>query len=130
MLGKNVVRIADAPTWQAPEPHVRAMTLMFDRVSTPTENIAAGVVRIPPDHEQPKLSSHLPEEIYLVLAGRGIFVLGDYQVEIEAGTAVYVAPWIQHRAINTGTEDLVLYFVHTPSSSELEDRLHGWEKVR
>ena len=136
MLG-NVVRMSEAPTWESPAPHLRSMTLMFERDITPTRNMMAGVVRIPPGHEQQKLSVHEnpeSEEIYLVLSGSGRFILGDDQADVEAGTAVYVAPQQKHRAINTGQEDLVLYYVNAPAADipvgGYQNAVAGWKKVR
>jgi mannose-6-phosphate isomerase-like protein (cupin superfamily) len=90
------------------------MGLLFERDITPTTNIAAGFVRIPAGQEQPRLSVHAGEEIYLVVRGRARFHLGPEVVEIGPETAVYVASGTPHRAENAGTEELLLYWVNSP----------------
>ncbi len=110
------------------------MSLMFERDITPTVNIAAGIVTLPPGQEQQKLSVHEGEEIYFVLEGTGQFVLNDRVVDIEKDTAVYVAPGTKHRAINTGQDEMRLYFVDTPPVfgrvGGYKDFMKEWTKVR
>ena len=109
-----VVKTSECLMWEAPDESHRRMGLMYERDITPTVNMSAGIVLIPPGKEQPKLSVHDGEEIYYVVRGRGKFALGDSFVDIEAGSAVYVAKGTGHRAINTGDEEMELYWVNTP----------------
>ena len=134
---RDVVKVHEPEKmWESPEPHVRTFGLLFERDITPTRNIAAGVVRIPPGHEQEKPSYHeAEEEIYFIVEGRGKFLLGeDRWVDVEKGTAVYVAPGVGHRAINTGDEELEMYCVSSPSVygriGGYEDFVRGWKQIR
>lgn len=132
---KAVVKTDEAMTWEGEEgPYHRRFRLMFERDITPTINIAAGMSIISPGKEQPKLSVHEAEEIYLVLRGRGKFCLGDRVFDIDKGTAVYVAPGVAHRAVNTGDEDLELYWVNTPPVfgrvGGYVDFVPGWKRTR
>jgi mannose-6-phosphate isomerase-like protein (cupin superfamily) len=102
--------------WEAPEPHRRTMGVMFERDLTPTEQLAAGFVRVPAGHEQPKLSRHPGEEVYFVVGGTGVFDRGDRSDEVEARGAVFVAPFAPHRWINVGPGDLELFYVVSPSA--------------
>ena len=111
---KEVVKASECMMWEAPPPSRRRMGVMFERDITPTINIAAGIVILPPGQEQAKLSVHDGEEIYYVVRGGGQFVLGERVVEVEKGTAVYIAPGVGHRAINSGDEEMELYWVNTP----------------
>ncbi|MEM2875379.1 MAG: cupin domain-containing protein [Candidatus Bathyarchaeia archaeon] len=56
----------------------------------------------------------VPEEIYYVLSGKGEMVLGDRTIPIEAGMAIYIPPNVVHAPRNTGTEKLVIAFIHSP----------------
>ena len=56
-------------------------------------------------------------EIYYCLRGRGLLLLetekGDWAAEeFEPGRVVYAPPCWAHRSINTGTEDLVVFFAY------------------
>ncbi len=112
----DVVKTSEPITaWEAPEPHRRVFRLLFERDVTPTRNIAVGTVTFPPGRERPDQDTHREaEEIYFVLRGRGRFELGNRVVELEPGTAIYVAPGVGHRAINTGDQELELLFVSAP----------------
>ena len=132
---KEVQKTSECMMWQAPPPHGRKMGLMFERDITPTISISAGTVVIPPGEEQPKPSVHDEgEEIYIVMRGRGQFMLGDRVVDLEPGTAVYVSPGVGHRAINTGDEEMELYWVNTPPVfgpvEGYHDLMKGWKRIR
>jgi mannose-6-phosphate isomerase-like protein (cupin superfamily) len=136
MQGK-VVNMADAMRWEIPdaEPHHRYMGLMFERDITPTVNMSAGFVVLPPGQEQQKLSVHEgKEEIYFVVQGRGRFVLDDEVVDVSRGTAVYVSPGCRHRAINTGEEPMELFWVNTPpvfgAVGAYQDVVKNWNRVK
>lgn len=102
--------------WEAPEPNRRTMGVLFERDLTPTEQLAAGFVRIPVGSEQPKLSRHPGEEVYFVVAGKGIFDRGERSDQVNARGAVYVPPYSPHRWINVGTVDLEVFYVVSPSA--------------
>jgi len=132
---RNVVRHSEALTWESPEPHKRWMTLLFERDITPTQNISAGLVTLPVGQEQSKLSRHPDgEEIYFIVRGRGKFQLDDDYVDVEADTSVYIAPGVGHRAINTGDEEMVLYWVNSPPVfgpvGAYKEVVKDWKQVR
>ena len=45
------------------------------------------------DEQQP----HTQDEVYIVLSGRGTFVLGDDERPFEAGEALFVPAGVEHR---------------------------------
>jgi mannose-6-phosphate isomerase-like protein (cupin superfamily) len=93
------------------------MGVLFERDITPTQNVAAGYVLIPAGSEQPKLSRHDGvEEIYYVLRGTGTFILGVEQLAVRPGSAVYVPPGIEHRAVNGGDDEMELLWFNSPSA--------------
>jgi len=111
------------------------MGVMFERDITPTVNVAAGFVLLPPGHEQPSLSNHPGvEEIYYVLRGQGTFILGDDRVPIRPGSAVYVAPGTQHRAINDGSVEMELLWFNSPSAfgapGVYREKVASWQDVQ
>lgn len=111
------------------------MGLIFERDITPTRNLASGIVILPPAVEQPKLSVHPDsEEIYYVVKGEGKFVLGTEEHPVSKNTAVYVAPGTPHRAVNTGSEDMELFWVNTPSCfgpvGGYKEFTKEWKRIR
>jgi len=134
-------KINDCMMWETPLPEsaagFRRMGLMFADF-TPTINVAVGCVILPPGKEQPKPSVHVGEEIYFVLRGKGQFQLGDELFDIEPGTAVYVGPEVGHRAINTGEEEMQLYYVlsshpnfhHAERQGGYLDAMKDWKRIR
>ena len=129
-----VVKIGKEMQWHSPAPHDRYMSLLFERDITPTKNMAAGVVTLPPGQAQQKLSVHEGEEIYMILQGKGKFVLNDEEYNVEMHTAVYIAPGTKHRAYNTGDEEMLMYFVNCPSCfghvGGYNDFMKDWTKIR
>ena len=135
MIGP-VVKRSEALAWETPasSPHQRRFGLYFERDVTPTTNMAVGYVLLPRGEEQPKLSSHDgTEEVYYVVRGHGAFVLDDRTVDLEPGTAVYVAPGVKHRALNTGSEELDLLWMNTPPPfgriGGYVDAVDGWTRI-
>ena len=56
-------------------------------------------------------------EVYYTLRGRGVMVMetpeGESAVEeLKPGSVLYVPPRWAHRSVNTGAEDLVMFFVY------------------
>lgn len=134
-MAKPVVGRDECMLWEIPGDQRRFMGLIFERDITPTKNLASGIVILPPGAEQPTLSVHPDsEEIYYVLKGDGAFVLGESEHVIKPNTAVYVAPGTEHRAINTGSGDLELFWVNTPSCfgpvGGYKEKTRDWRQVR
>jgi mannose-6-phosphate isomerase-like protein (cupin superfamily) len=131
----RVVKTDEGIAWESPAPSSRRMSVIFERDLTPTVNLAAGTVVIPEGQEQTKLSAHPgAEEIYLVLRGEGRFVLGDEEIDVEAGHAIYVGPDVKHRMINSGKGEFEVFFVNTPPVfgrvKGYEDTVAGWRRIR
>jgi mannose-6-phosphate isomerase-like protein (cupin superfamily) len=54
------------------------------------------------------------EEIYLFVSGSGRVRLADELLQVEAGSAVVIAPGTPHKLWNTGAERLVLFCCCSP----------------
>jgi mannose-6-phosphate isomerase-like protein (cupin superfamily) len=74
------------------------------------------------------------EEVYFVVQGKGKFVLDDQVVDVEQGTAVYIEPGCRHRAINTGDDEMRLFWVNSPSVfgpvGAYKEFTKNWKRVR
>ena len=72
------------------------------------------VTMTPPDRGPP-LHVHAHAEVFLVVAGRATFTVGEEQVEVEAGSVLMVPPETPHRFHNTGESTLRIISIQ-PSS--------------
>lgn len=86
-------------------------------------------------NDDPRLESGQVPNLFIVVRGRGVLESDDGPVPIEAGTSVFVAPYVRHVIRNTGSEPLegvlVLFgdngdFVHGRSWPDHLDALHGF----
>lgn len=54
------------------------------------------------------------EEVYYVLAGRGVVIVAGEEAEIGPGQAVLIPARYRHRIVNTGDDDLVFLCLSSP----------------
>ena len=69
------------------------------------------LVDVPTGHG-PNLHRHPYEEIFVVYAGRGTFVVDESQVEGQAGDIVVAPAGTAHRFVNAGRDRLRLTAIH------------------
>ncbi len=84
---------------------------------TRSENLTLGIASLPPGgalHEH----RHAQEEVYLVLEGSGLVRVGDEEVAVEAGSAVFIPGDAPHSCENTGASDLRVAYVFPADSFE------------
>jgi oxalate decarboxylase/phosphoglucose isomerase-like protein (cupin superfamily) len=55
-----------------------------------------------------------PEEVYYVIKGKAEVLLRKKWVSAGQGTAIYIPPHLIHALRNSGTEVLVMAFLHAP----------------
>ena len=88
---------------------------------TRSENLTLGVASLPPGGGALCEHRHTQEEVYLVLEGNGLVRVGDEQVAVEAGSAVFIPGNALHSCENTGASDLrVAYVFPADSFDEVE----------
>lgn len=66
---------------------------------------------------------HQTEEIYHVIAGRGVMTLGEKHIEIGVGDSVCIAPGTAHAVRNNGETDLVILCCCAPPYSHEDTEL-------
>ena len=84
---------------------------------TRSENLTLGVASLPPGgalHEH----RHTQDEVYLVLEGSGLVRVGDEELTVGAGSAVFIPGDALHSCENTGTSDLRVAYVFPAHSFE------------
>lgn len=80
----------------------------------PTENFTAGYVVIEPNGTVP-LHTHSNEEVYIFVKGRGKMVIGSEEEIVEAVSAVYIKPNLEHSLQNIDNEEMIMIFVYSPA---------------
>lgn len=69
-------------------------------------NVTVTWVRGEPGSQQEVHSHRDSEQIYVIVRGRGTMIVEDEEREVEAGSAVLIAPNTRHAIRNTGAEPL------------------------
>lgn len=63
--------------------------------------------------EYPKTKSHEDEEAIYIISGKGFAKIGDKEVELRKGTAIYIPPNTPHCIKKTGEEELKAVYCHS-----------------
>jgi mannose-6-phosphate isomerase-like protein (cupin superfamily) len=84
---------------------------------TRSQNLTLGVASLPPDGAL-REHRHAQEEVYLVLEGSGLVRVGDEELTVEAGSAVFIQGDAPHSCENTGVSDLRVAYVFPADAFE------------
>ncbi|HKH11282.1 MAG TPA: dimethylsulfonioproprionate lyase family protein [Rubrobacter sp.] len=90
---------------------------LISRGVTRSENLTLGLGRLPPGGAL-REHRHKQEEVYLVLEGSGLVKVGDEELAVEAGSAVFIPGDALHSCENTGASDLRVAYVFPADSFE------------
>ncbi len=106
----------DHPSAIRPEEHA---TFKPDKMGKGTlfesERVLVGLNCFEPGQEH-KLHAHAGmDKVYQVLTGRGVFLLEDREIPMEAGVMLVAPEGVAHGIRNPGTERLVVLAILTPS---------------
>ena len=88
---------------------------LISRGVTRSRSLTLGVASLPPGGAL-REHRHTQEEVYLVLEGSGLVKVGDEQVAVESGSAVFIPGDALHSCENTGTADLRMAYVFPADS--------------
>ncbi len=97
------------------EMHLQPMLSATDIEGLPFGSVFGSV----PAHTVSKRHAHQDGEMFIVLAGKAVVVLGDEERELEPGGVVYLSPFGYHEIRNESDEafDIVsIYWEHIPSA--------------
>ena len=92
------------------------------------DTLAMGIQVVPPGGFVPEHSHERQEEILFCFEGQGVVELEGTPHPFVPGTTIYATPWLKHKIINTGTQDLK--FTWTMSPPGLEDFFSAIGKTR
>jgi mannose-6-phosphate isomerase-like protein (cupin superfamily) len=79
-----------------------------------SEHLAITWVTGEPGSEQRRHNHPESEQVYVIVAGRGLMFVGDERQEVDAGTVVLVPPGTPHSIRNTGEETLAYVSATSP----------------
>lgn len=93
--------------------HRRAGKLYHEFLRAPS--MSAGIYRLAAGAED-KQTPHAEDELYVVMKGRGAFVVGNERHAVEPGTILFVPGGAAHRFVDL-TEPLEVVVVFAPPES-------------
>jgi len=98
--------------------------LLASRRRSDTEYLTTSEVEIKPGGEQ-RIHSHIPEQVYYILEGRGFMTVGAESAAVGPGDCVFIPSETPHGLKNDG--DVVLrYFSAAAPSFDREQLEHLW----
>ena len=88
--------------------------LLHTQGDAPDTDLTVTWVEVEPGSEQ-VAHSHLPEQVYVVVAGEGRMRVGNEERDVSAGDVVHIPPNAEHGIENTGDEMLEYVSAATPA---------------
>ena len=90
---------------------LRDTYFLVDPEDSPSRRLKMGYTTIYPTGTTTGHSHENMEEVYFVISGEGIMVVGDEEFPIKAGDALYVEPGEYHTTLQRGNLPLVVLWV-------------------
>ena len=84
------------------------------------EHVMVGLNCLEPGQVQPVHAHAGADKFYLVLAGRGDFIVGEEQHTAETGTVVVAPAGVSHGVTNTSTDRLSLLVAISPGAPSIK----------
>jgi len=90
---------------------------LIDRTSSGITQCSLAEEILPPGKSVRPHRHRETDEIYYIVAGRGVMTVGDEEREVGPGDAVHIPPKHRHTLRNTGTEPMRIVLVCGPAFS-------------
>ena len=90
---------------------------LIDRTSSGITQCSLAEEILPPGHSVTPHHHRQLEEIYYIVAGRGVMTVGSEHHEVGPGDAVFIPRKHRHSLENTGTEPMRIVLVCGPAFS-------------
>ncbi len=111
-----VVKLEELSWIEAPGHHGALSKLLVTPENSPTKHFDFRIsTYTPKGHVEPHAHA-VTEQIYYILSGKGVMILGDRRVIVEPHTSIFIPPNVVHAIENTGLENLVFVVVSAPAS--------------
>lgn len=113
-----VVGPDEAPSWWQPLPSRGWVSVALSPETTPYDGFSAGTQRLPPGCEIREHGHQANHELLFIAEGNGRCTIEDRAYELKPGTTVLFGRYARHHVVNTGTTDMVIYWVFLPPGLE------------
>lgn len=84
---------------------------LIDGRNSPSKRLTMGYTTIYPTGTTTGHAHDDMEEVYFVISGEGIMVIGEERFPIKPGDGLYVPPGLFHTTIQTGNQPLTVLWV-------------------
>jgi quercetin dioxygenase-like cupin family protein len=95
----------------------RTIRTLLDPKTVGTDGLVLATITYDPGCEV-EPHTHDDQEAIYVIEGRGRAKVGDESVELEPGTAVYIAKGVTHSVVNPNDEPIEAVLVHAPARDQ------------
>lgn len=90
---------------------LRDTYFLIDPASSPSKNLTMGYTTIYPSGTTTGHAHADMEEVYFVISGEGIMIVGEDEFEIKPGDGLYVPPGVFHTTNQKGNQPLTVLWV-------------------
>jgi mannose-6-phosphate isomerase-like protein (cupin superfamily) len=88
--------------------------ILLQKGDVPDSELSITWVDLSPGSRQPP-HKHSPEQVYVIIAGKGVMTVADAEREVAVGDMVYIPPNTVHGIQNTSDEVLSYISAATPA---------------
>jgi mannose-6-phosphate isomerase-like protein (cupin superfamily) len=96
-------------------PHGSKIRPLMDRTTSPITQCSLAEETLPPGKTVTPHHHEVLEEIYYILSGSGVMMIGDESQAVHAGDAIYIPKHHVHTLTNTGDEEMKILLVCGPA---------------
>lgn len=88
--------------------------LLLSKGQFGSQNLSITWVEGEPGGEQQVHAHATNEQVYVIIRGRGLMMVGEERREVDAGTMVFIPPGTSHAIRNVGAETLIYVSATSP----------------
>ncbi len=96
-------------------PHGSEIRPLIDRTTSPITGCSLAEETLPPGASVTPHHHEVLEEVYYIIEGTGLMIVGDEQREVGEGDAIYIPKNHRHTLTNTGAAPMKLLLVCGPA---------------
>ena len=90
---------------------LRDTYFLINKENSPTKKLNMGYTTIYPTGSTTGHTHEDMEEVYFVISGKGVMVVGEDKFEVEQGDGLYVPPGVFHTTYQRGNLPMVVLWV-------------------
>ena len=105
--------------WWSPPPHQRELKILLSpALQSVSEDLSMGMVILPPKESGDPHIHQESQEVWYIISGRGILIVGGEATDLEPDTVVVAPASAEHQIINDSDEELKALFIFSPAGPE------------